>query len=255
MTAKVLLMPEGEDPDTFLRKYGNERFRRSLGAAISPIQFIMKSFGKNKLDGVRYALMLLAPCPDALLREDVLRELSERSNISEMVLHEELGTLGKRYSRTDMRQSAVKKNDQQEALINQEELILLNITLSMPEKAYAIINLIGHDGIETPILKRIFQKIMQVSDEGIDRVHFVKELLQRCEEDETSLITRLLLRPEIDLSSAEDNIAGCLRKIFLRRIDGEIRSAEQQGEVQRLQALLKEKASLLIQPTTRKLNT
>jgi len=39
MISKIVLLSEGEDPDTFLRKYGADQFRNFLAKASSPVRF------------------------------------------------------------------------------------------------------------------------------------------------------------------------------------------------------------------------
>ena len=90
MTAKVLVLPDNEDPDTFLRKHGADYFRQYMGKAITPVEFLLKVFGKNKLEAVRYTLSLILACPDSLQQNETLRELSSWSGIDEMTLRQEL---------------------------------------------------------------------------------------------------------------------------------------------------------------------
>jgi len=77
MISKIVLLSEGEDPDTFLRKYGADQFRNFLAKASSPVRFFLSRAGRSKIDGVRQFLSILSSCRDQLLRDDALRELSD----------------------------------------------------------------------------------------------------------------------------------------------------------------------------------
>jgi DNA primase len=49
----VITLPEGEDPDSFLNKYGKEEFEKYISSRKSLISFISDLYGKdNKLDTV-----------------------------------------------------------------------------------------------------------------------------------------------------------------------------------------------------------
>ena len=51
MSAKIVMLPEKEDPDTFLRRHGADYFRQYMGKAVTPVEFLLKLYGKNKREG------------------------------------------------------------------------------------------------------------------------------------------------------------------------------------------------------------
>jgi DNA primase len=79
----VVLLPEGQDPDLFLRQQGSEAFRRCLQEAASPAAFLLQQAGGGgpQRQQVREALDILARCPDQVLRFALLEELAKRSGI------------------------------------------------------------------------------------------------------------------------------------------------------------------------------
>jgi len=246
MLVKILLLPQGEDPDSFLRKHGNEGFKKYMGKAISPVEFLLKISGKSKLDAVRYVLQIIASCPDSLQRDETIRELSERSKINELTLREELHQVSSKVRQASnvKRQAHGARHTTHDAFLNhganREEQMILTIALSFPDKAALIANNIDPMIIEDPIIRGIFEKIKK----GLS----IEKLLSVCDEEEQKLVTMLSINAEIDEEHVEANvekiIEGCLKTIAMRKLERQIKSAGEAGDVKLLNSLLFEKKNL-----------
>ncbi|BCB95747.1 DNA primase [Dissulfurispira thermophila] len=232
---KILLLPQGEDPDTFLRKYGQEGFRKCMSHAISPVEFLLKVYDRSKLDAVRYMLQVIASCPDPLQRDETIRELSDRSKINELTLREELrhaSRVKRQASRVDAFQKSGISSPE-----NMEEKMLLSIALSFPDKVMLIANNIEPQIIEDPVIRGIFEKIKKWPS--------LEKLLTVCDKEEQKLITMLSINTEIDETDVEGIIENCLKTIAMKKLERQIRLAGEAGDVKLLNSLLFEKKSLL----------
>ncbi|MDA8214816.1 MAG: DNA primase [Nitrospiraceae bacterium] len=250
MIAKILLLPQGEDPDTFLRRHGEENFRKYMSKAISPAEFLLMISGKSKLDAVRYMLQVISSCPDPLQRDEAIRELSDKSKTNELTLREELknviqktlnlkgsgmhsiGTSQKEFSKSN-KIKEIKKE------IKTDEEILLNIALSMPEKTNVIIDRIDIKIVENPVIRGIFEKIKTYTadESNINKGLLIEKLLSICNEGEQKLITMFSVNPQIDEEHADESIECCLKKIVLKNIEKQIKAAEQLGDEKLLDSL------------------
>jgi len=250
MIAKILLLPQGEDPDTFLRRHGEENFRKYMSKAISPAEFLLRISGKSKLDAVRYMLQVISSCPDPLQRDEAIRELSDKSKTNELTLREELknviqktlnlkgsgmhsiGTSQKEFSKSN-KIKEIKKE------IKTDEEILLNIALSMPEKTNVIIDRIDIKIVENPVIRGIFEKIKTYTadESNINKGLLIEKLLSICNEGEQKLITMFSVNPQIDEEHADESIECCLKKIVLKNIEKQIKAAEQLGDEKLLDSL------------------
>lgn len=250
MTAKILLLPEGDDPDSYVRKHGVERLRRLLGSALSPVQFIVKLFGKNRLDAVRVCLSLIARCPDGLLREQTLGETSEQSGIAEAVLRDELKTLLQKHGkpiRYDRSRPVTSQTSKSQSIIDapREEIILLSIALSTPEKTHAIAQHLDLASITCGKIRGLFEMILKVSGRDDDEKLMVPRILDLCSEEEKSLVTHLLVEPQIDSDRVDKSVSDCFKMMAVHRIEQEIRTAEAQGDAETLRNLISRKNILL----------
>lgn len=86
---RFLFLPDGEDPDTQIRKVGKEAFEMSLGNAQSLTSYFVENLherfnitsdeGKARFLGE--AAKLLKPMPDTLIRDQLIKRLSEQTNV------------------------------------------------------------------------------------------------------------------------------------------------------------------------------
>ncbi|MBZ0156136.1 MAG: DNA primase [Alphaproteobacteria bacterium] len=251
MAAKVLPLPQGEDPDTFLRKYGSEQFRTRMGSALTPVGFLLRASGKNRIDGVKALLRLLASCPDSLMREEALRELADKSGMNETALREELKDIRQSPSRQGRHQAGggpgapAQEGTSGPAEMSREERMLLLALLSAPDRAVPVLDRVPLDSRGSGFARGLFEKIKTAFVPGAADGLSTERLLALCNGEEKRLVTQLSVSPEIDEENVEVVIEECLRKIAVKDLEKQIRSAGEAGDVERLQSLLLQKRKKL----------
>ena len=95
---KVIELPEGDDPDSFVRKQGVKEFRKLAEKAISFIDFKARQFQKTgafltperKSEAVRSIVQSIAKMKDELKRNFYIKEVAEKYEVYESVLYREL---------------------------------------------------------------------------------------------------------------------------------------------------------------------
>lgn len=245
MTVKIALLPQGEDPDTLLRKQGEAAFRKCLGAALSPVDFILRQYQRNVLDGTRAVLQQLAACPDVLIRDTSLRELSERSRIHEATLREELRTLSKALPSRSSGESGHLPPARQlrSGVQHREEEVLLGVALGVPEKRENILKMLEISTIEDGIIRGIFEKLHSLTAEG--RTQGLHDLLlERCSPEEQATVTRMLMQHHEDEESIDKTVADCVRGMRVRAVTEQIHAAEAAHDEHQLRKLYEEKKRL-----------
>jgi len=88
--ARFLFLPEGEDPDTLVRRHGPEHFRQLVAEATPLETFLFDSVGKSldlgTMDGKarlsKQALPLLQKLPEGVYRELMFQALAERTGVA-----------------------------------------------------------------------------------------------------------------------------------------------------------------------------
>ena len=97
MQARVMLLPKGHDPDSFMRQYGLEAFKEISAGSRSVIRFIMESAQKKyglsvegKMRVIEEMKMPLAAIEDTIMRETYIKEVSEHLGVKEYNLKEKV---------------------------------------------------------------------------------------------------------------------------------------------------------------------
>ena len=243
LISKIVLLSEGDDPDTYLRKNGADNFRKIIGRAISPVQFFLSRAGKSKIEGLRQFLSIISDCPDTLLRDEAIRELSDLA--SEKVLRDELAVITRRNAGRARDRAQDKDLDtasEPPAPITREEEILLNICLSNPRLARRIAESIDPASLENPLSKKIFAGILSLP---ADAEPDTENMLAGCSPDERAAFNRSAIEPGIDLERISQNVNECLKKIRLNAVAARITEAKSTGDENALHELLLEKKILM----------
>jgi len=229
--AKVLLLPPGEDPDSFLRKMGSETFRKLLSAAQSAIRFLLRTAKGDRIDAVREALAMIASMKDLLQADELVRELVDSSKINEAVLRSELEKM-----RQKTHAQKREKPEHAAETFNREELLLLSALLSFPEKSGSVLSQLAIEDIRSEPIRSLLHKINELGD-----TLTLPLLLNTADDTERTLITGLSLNPGFDPDHVDKNIDDCLLKLKQRKTEKERQMAEDIGDITRLDSLLKEK--------------
>ncbi|MBT8373503.1 MAG: toprim domain-containing protein, partial [Deltaproteobacteria bacterium] len=97
MEARVMLLPKGHDPDSFLQKYGREAFQETANKARSIIMFILESAQKKfglSVDGKMRILdelkFPLASIKDRITLDAYIKEVGERLGVKEYQVTEKV---------------------------------------------------------------------------------------------------------------------------------------------------------------------
>ncbi|MBI1984462.1 MAG: DNA primase [Acidobacteria bacterium] len=249
--AKVLALPGGLDPDSFIRRQGAEAYRERLAGAPTYLDYLTERAAaehdlerpEGKIAAANALLPYLAKVPNAMLRAEHANRVAERFRLDERLLREELrraGGEGRREIRLQADAAATK--------VTPAERQLLRAFMESEELA---------DEFLAPLLES--GDCQGLATEGIFR-----RLLVARREGETIELSRLeaQLSPEeqrILYESAfwsgeppdREEVLACLRALRRRRAEREreklqleIQAAEKEKDQARLAKLLEAKAKL-----------
>ncbi|OGW47129.1 MAG: DNA primase [Nitrospirae bacterium RBG_13_41_22] len=238
--ARVLLLPEGEDPDSFLRKNGSQPFKKMLSHTISMIEFLLNKSKEDRIDNARETLGMIATMKDLIIADEMLRELADRSRINESVLRSEL-----KKTRGKAGLYNVERMKQVETALNREENLLLSAIIAFPEKVNDVLSKLTIEELKDETIKSIFKKIK------IHSGHFsVNSFIGTADEEERALITKLSLEPGFDLELVDKNIDDCLQTLAQKKFEERKKLADtkEPDDAVLHNLLLKEKRKLIKGP-------
>jgi DNA primase len=111
LDVRVAVLPTGEDPDSFIGKYGSDKFNALVKDAISFVDFITQSFEiagyfktpEGQTKAVRTIIQTIAKIKDEIKRNFFIKHVAEKYKLYESVLYNELDKYIRGLRRTETR--------------------------------------------------------------------------------------------------------------------------------------------------------
>ncbi len=253
VTAKIITLPKGDDPDTFLRKGNREGFEKLITNAFPMIDFFFeileKRFDLRTIEGkvkmAKEAIAMLNKIPDRIKKGLYIKALADKIEIQESILHEIV-------------QSPPKKGN--------DDLNKMVIKRVFPKSEEMLIQLLIHNPQYIPILSKYavldqFQSIALKSiGKDMEKQYLKKgrlelsEILISIDEDMRAILSKLAFEDfQLEKEHAEKLLRDCIRKIMEEKIKKDkiellkkIKEAEKRGGGRVLEGLLKERQELTL---------
>ncbi|MBM4277697.1 MAG: DNA primase [Deltaproteobacteria bacterium] len=254
VTGKAVLLPKGEDPDTFLKKGNLKGFEERLAKAIPLIDFffewLMKTHDPKSVDGkvsiAKEGIAMIQRIPEKIRKDFYVRALAERLDLKESVLYEMIKSTPAERTRPG---EGLKKRPPEESLPKSEEIVV-RLMVHHPE----LIPTISGEGIldefESPFLKRLGREL-----EGIFQKKGKLNLTEALGGVDEGLKERLceyaFQENGVEGDQRERILKDCIEKIRRRRSKKDesdllrkIKEAERQKKGGGLEALLMERQEM-----------
>jgi DNA primase len=249
--AKVVLLPRGHDPDTFVQAEGRDALLAKVREAQPFIEFLLDAEAEGqdlssiqgKLAYVRKLLPLIVNLANQVERTAYLSELVKRTGIAPSALADELHKLRKGTPRVEQATAT-----QYFPSLGPERLL---VQLLLTQRSWIPYTraLLPSDTVEEPSLRAILQALYLLAP-GSGELE-VAALLERLpDEQQRDLVARLVLEP-LSHEAVQQQIDDCLTAIQRRGIGARLKGlkegmheAEQQGDLGRLAQLQRQFAEL-----------
>lgn len=260
LSARILILPEGEDPDSYLRTHGPGEFLALASNALSFIPFLIQraveEYGLTLEGKVKIVTALqesLAVVNDTVARSLYIQELAERLGISEGVILEKIRKAGGGGRRLVSRPTSRKSHEIPDSQ-KRMELQLVAMMLRFPPTIDAVIEQGFLDTFENKPLKEIAQSIVDRSRRGNDSV---ADLVSTIEDPN---YRNLMAKLAMEENKWDRNGCDRLLKQFEDRrqrrknadLQQQIEVAEKNGDYELLGILLRRKQNLAGRGTTPK---
>lgn len=257
--AKIIVLPAGQDPDSFIFHDGPEKFKQLAQNAFSAMLFLIDSAVRRhglsiegKLRIVNEMVPFLSEIRDFVARALYVKELSERTGIDERAINEKIMTIQKPSTSPAapvraLHEPALKKESSTWPEIKTDkwrmERQMISMVLQCPEMIPEFKNRQLIDYFENATLRHIGERILECENQG---GRTTSDLITLVEDD-------LLKQIITDLAMGEEAVwvkEGCLQLIeqFItikkrarNSLSQRIKMAETQNDDSLLESLLKEK--------------
>jgi len=247
VASRVLILPEGEDPDSFVRRQGLERFTRALDQAVPMFDYFidvsLASAGEGveaRVRAVRDILSVLAALRDRTVSALYVKRLAERTDIPETMVLQELKRVSPALLSGDARRRE-SGSDEAAARLTVDELTLLHLLAHYPAPAAGLVKSDWEILVANPVVTSIFQTARRLISE--------RGNLARAEIENALTGASLATFREVCVSApfchpeaVDETIHEFLSKMERERSGG-ILKATKQGDLEKANRLLRRKGS------------
>ncbi|MBN1613412.1 MAG: DNA primase [Deltaproteobacteria bacterium] len=253
---KVLMLPEGYDPDDYVRTFGKESFLDRVNDALPMVDYYIDHFigGNQSLqkdrDTLTAAIALLSRIEDALQRNLFVKRISETLGVDQDLLKREINLM----LATGMKPAGEAIRGQNERKIDPVELFLVQLLIEHPEKIPRMVTENVMDYMEDPDLKTMGRMLVERYDIKEFSVPDATALIEGLENERirTQLLRSLVESPPLDHSVADrvfDDTVHKVKRKWYRQQHGIIRrklvAAQRSGDQTLCHSLILEKDKLL----------
>jgi DNA primase len=248
LKVKVVRLPDGQDPDSYVRRAGREKLESLLAGSVHYLDFIMSETASRDVEEVvKFALGVVGKMKDPIRSSLDLKRLAGLSGVSEAALSKSLASsAAAKPART--REKPKENSNDQHAPCDKVEKSLISILIGFPEFAERVFEDVSPSDFLDHRMRKIAEIILDRRSRslGFD----ASALLTVVEDDATrSLLIECSVSAQAGAPEriVTDHIL-CIKKRGIareiERLRAQIRSAETEGDRDLLATLLARRQEL-----------
>ncbi|WKZ69864.1 MAG: DNA primase [Melioribacteraceae bacterium] len=246
---KIATLPKGEDPDSFINKFGKDEFEKQINNAQNFLEYQTAQFKEAGLfddpskhaEAIREMVKSAALVIDELKRNLLIKSIAKKFGLREKLIETELNKYldlqNRQQKKIEVRQESKSTSPElTKTKENRQERDLIKLLFSgNPNVMEKIINFILPDEFINPIYKRLAEIIYDCYDHGIKSP---ASIIEKIEDDNLRQFTLAFAISEESISKKWDNanfnisissnmdryVDDLLRKYKLQKIDDQIKA-------------------------------
>ncbi len=220
----VALLPEGSDPDTFVRKAGGKAYAERLTGSQPYLEFLLdraaRAHDVSRADGrkayLAQMLAVAATIPDAADRDRFADRLAHKARVTEGVVRDEI-----RKAAVERRKDVPAAVVASTVRIRQAELGLLWTLVHRPVEGLAAVAQLEPEDLEGLVSAPVLRLAASLSDVPPDLVPGL--LGERLREEERALVDRAAKQDAAPAAPAD-----CVQRLKLHRVERELAGIQEE---------------------------
>jgi DNA primase len=250
MKVNVVSLPDGDDPDTFLKKKGHEAFASCLRGSVKLMDFVLAQVVKEgstatideKVQRATEMLGFIRKLPSGIERDHYLKRTAEALDVDEALLRQELKQ--QREAQGGPREGLSGGSAAPGAHHPKAEEMLIHIMLRNDEIAHDLSGKIGPDDFTDPLFRKAAERIFAAlsAGKGLD----LRSLSVEGDDELNRLLTHYAVL-DTDYGDPGKTCFDCIDRIRqtgasrrMKRLLVDIRQAESRGDSEELRRLQEE---------------
>ncbi|MFA5388237.1 MAG: DNA primase [Candidatus Omnitrophota bacterium] len=259
MNVKIATLEKGHDPDSFLRKFGKEKFdeavRKSKSLFTYKLDILKNRFNSTepeaKAETIKEMLSTINRVRNAIVKAEYIKLLAQELFVKEDAIWEELKKIrdrrqpaGSRRQDTEDKRRAAMKNIE----ISPAEKILARLMLEDLEVIKMVKNELKPSDFKNSDVRAIAEALFSINIENIeDGFIDVGKLINSIEDKVPQNIISFIVNEEVDIRDKEKNVCDCIMTIkrenrndLLKDIQSRLHTAQKSGYEEEEKRLLEE---------------
>lgn len=252
LCGKVVVLPEGDDPDSYLNSKGTEGFKTLINKSRDIGEYIIDrsvegynlTTTADRSQALTKVLKVLEPVISTLRLADYANYLVSKLGVKEEFLYEAI-----KYDRKKDITFVPLKEETRKVQLDSLEVHLIQLMMISKEVASKIFDNISPDDFEVPLLKKIAIEIAgSIKSDREFEPNRIMNII--ADEEANDLISAFLFKSE-DWQDIEKAASDCIKKMqkrkakkILNTIENELNLAKGKGDENTLNKLLEQKYKL-----------
>ena len=249
LSSRVMVLPEGNDPDSYVNKNGLDTFLALLSGSVPMFEYYLDlklSYRGDEVEGkvsvLKEILPVLGALNNASQQSLYVRRLSEKLGVAESAVLEELGKWRKhRSSKGDERE--LRERLSASKAKNIDDFHLLNLFIHYPQTVKRLMDLDCRLLLSDPVVIGIFDSLYEIY--GREGKIVPADMVERLPGDSARERFReaMLASPIYPQDMVEQALDEFEAKIYNIKISESIHRAKERGDIKELNQLLKLKSN------------
>lgn len=223
LKVRIAGVPDGKDPDEYVRQHGSAAFAQVLAAAQNGIDFqidetILQNNIANlagKVEAVSNILPFLLECQNEIEASEHIRRLAQRLTIDEGLIAEEYRKAARRGGRQQTGQPTVIPEEKSAGIGQQAEELLLRLLLEQPQLCDECCAEVKETGFEDAVLAQLFDRLCELG------TAYTTDKLNNVLDDAAQTALARILAHQLPEGDMDKLMQDCLRQMRRLRLEKE----------------------------------
>ena len=249
----VVRLPEGFDPDTFIRKHGPDEFRKRIAEAKNLFDYkmsvLVSKYDRTNLEGkakiVAEMLPTIARIPNAVLKSGYIKSLADNLSIDEEAIRQELKKVKLDYSANRSVSENGSKTQAPDKKCKQSEKILAGLLMDDNNYVKMVRENLTLEDFKDPVIRNIVEILFRCHEES--KAVTPGKLITHLNDSEAQRMIPELVDCIDAIIDKERTLADCVLRIKqdnlkekLNRLQIEIALAQDRADEDRITKLIAE---------------
>jgi len=256
LDVSVLILPEEDDPDTYIRNHGADKFLEAGKNSDSGLQYIINqgiklydnNSGSGKSNIVDFCLPLLQATADTIILAAYIKEIAETLALKEELIYNRLNKIIKYDEKViSFSEKTEEKLNSTRSFIATQEGSLLHILVKQPSLINRVTSYLSDDFFRDSISRKLYSYLVTLysKDNSLDSV------IAQSEDEQMKQILSMMLTTDIITENYEEDILykakRCIINVYTHQKKMVTRQLKQERNPEIRNKLLQKQKELITQ--------